>query len=75
MLLILILLLKCNDIELDDLCYENNWTLPTYHLSPTEGGFRANITVKGVDFECSARSDSSSQHNLRLAAASSHGQL
>lgn len=59
--------------ELDDLCYENNWTLPTYHLSPTEGGFRANITVKGVDFECSAGSD---LHSIpRLARESAAAQL
>lgn len=59
--------------ELDDLCYENNWTLPTYHLSPTEGGFRANITLKGVDFECSAGSD---LHSIpRLARESAAAQL
>ncbi|KAI8566986.1 hypothetical protein RHMOL_Rhmol02G0086100 [Rhododendron molle] len=57
--------------ELDDICYENNWTLPTYHLLPTEGGFRANITVKGVDFECSGGSDLHSiPRSARESAAS-----
>ncbi|XP_058203975.1 uncharacterized protein LOC131318176 isoform X2 [Rhododendron vialii] len=59
--------------ELDDICYENNWTLPTYHVLPTEGGFRANITVKGVDFECSGGSD---LHSIpRLARESAASQL
>ncbi|KHN06212.1 hypothetical protein glysoja_031654 [Glycine soja] len=34
-------------------CHENNWVLPTYHLSHADGGFKANVTVKGVDFQCS----------------------
>ncbi|CAK9161131.1 unnamed protein product [Ilex paraguariensis] len=42
--------------ELDDICYENNWSLPTYHVSPSDGGFLADVTIKGVDFECSAGS-------------------
>ncbi|KAF7151656.1 hypothetical protein RHSIM_Rhsim02G0076700 [Rhododendron simsii] len=59
--------------ELDDICYENNWTLPTYHVLPTEGGFHANITVKGVDFECSGGSD---LHSIpRLARESAASQL
>ncbi|KAK1568460.1 hypothetical protein Q3G72_024811 [Acer saccharum] len=40
--------------ELDGICYENNWILPTYHVSPTDGGFQASVTVKGMDFECSS---------------------
>ncbi|KAG5560890.1 hypothetical protein RHGRI_004047 [Rhododendron griersonianum] len=61
------------NVELDDICYENNWTLPTYHVLPTEGGFRANITVKGVDFECSGGSD---MHSIpRLARESAASQL
>ncbi|QCD88448.1 hypothetical protein DEO72_LG3g2996 [Vigna unguiculata] len=39
--------------ELDDICRTNNWILPTYHLSQSEGGFKANVTVKGVEFQCS----------------------
>ncbi|XP_047161289.1 uncharacterized protein LOC124831359 [Vigna umbellata] len=39
--------------ELDDICRTNNWVLPTYHLSQSEGGFKANVTVKGVEFQCS----------------------
>ncbi|XP_024963599.1 uncharacterized protein LOC112503843 isoform X2 [Cynara cardunculus var. scolymus] len=39
--------------ELDDICLSNNWMLPTYHTSCSDGGFVANVTVKGTDFECS----------------------
>ncbi|XP_061367309.1 uncharacterized protein LOC133310397 [Gastrolobium bilobum] len=39
--------------ELDGVCDENNWVLPTYRLSQSDGGFQANVTVKGLDFECS----------------------
>ncbi|KAL2328852.1 hypothetical protein Fmac_022279 [Flemingia macrophylla] len=39
--------------ELDDVCRANKWVLPTYHLSHSDGGFKANVTVKGVDFQCS----------------------
>ncbi|XP_062173180.1 uncharacterized protein LOC133878610 isoform X2 [Alnus glutinosa] len=39
--------------ELDSVCYENNWILPTYHVSTSDGGFKACVTVKGVDFESS----------------------
>ncbi|KAJ0034393.1 hypothetical protein Pint_25755 [Pistacia integerrima] len=44
-------------IELDDISYENNWILPTYHVSSSDGGFRAEVTVKGKDFECSSSGD------------------
>ncbi|KAK2641830.1 hypothetical protein Ddye_023593 [Dipteronia dyeriana] len=40
--------------ELDGICYENNWILPTYRVSPSDGGFQASVTVKGMDFECSS---------------------
>lgn len=39
--------------ELDDICLSNNWMLPTYRTSCSDGGFVANVTVKGTDFECS----------------------
>ncbi|XP_054817169.1 uncharacterized protein LOC129316827 [Prosopis cineraria] len=39
--------------ELDGICHENNWILPTYRVSPLDGGFEANVTVKGMDFEYS----------------------
>ncbi|KAK7341586.1 hypothetical protein VNO80_24521 [Phaseolus coccineus] len=39
--------------ELDDICRTNNWVLPTYHLSQSEGGFKASVTVRGVEFQCS----------------------
>ncbi|KAB2622931.1 hypothetical protein D8674_025113 [Pyrus ussuriensis x Pyrus communis] len=40
--------------ELDGACYDNNWILPTYRVSPSDGGFQADVTVKGMDFECSS---------------------
>ncbi|XP_057959123.1 uncharacterized protein LOC131151742 isoform X2 [Malania oleifera] len=43
--------------ELDGICYENNWILPTYRVSSRDGGFQAEITVKGMDFECSSGGD------------------
>ncbi|OIW03745.1 hypothetical protein TanjilG_30021 [Lupinus angustifolius] len=44
----------CNDIwELDGICHENNWILPTYRVSHSDGGFQANVIVKGPDFEFS----------------------
>lgn len=40
--------------ELDGICNNNFWILPTYSLSALEGGFQAIVTVKGVDFEYSS---------------------
>ncbi|KAJ1424448.1 double strand RNA binding domain from DEAD END PROTEIN 1 [Sesbania bispinosa] len=37
--------------ELDDICHENDWILPTYRVSQSDGAFQANVTVKGFDFE------------------------
>ncbi|KAL2592098.1 hypothetical protein AAZV13_12G048200 [Glycine max] len=39
--------------ELDNIFRENYWVLPTYHLSHANGGFKANVIVKGEDFQCS----------------------
>ncbi|KAL5784028.1 hypothetical protein ACOSQ2_006420 [Xanthoceras sorbifolium] len=56
--------------ELDGICYENNWILPTYRVSPSDGGFQASITVKGIDFECSSMGDQcSNPHEARDSAA------
>ncbi|GFZ10801.1 hypothetical protein Acr_22g0001990 [Actinidia rufa] len=65
-------IIDADNDELDDMCYENNWTLPTYRVSPVDGGFRANITVKGLDFECSEGSGLHS--NPRLARESAAAQ-
>ncbi|XP_011026403.1 PREDICTED: uncharacterized protein LOC105127021 isoform X2 [Populus euphratica] len=43
---------SCQD--LDDVCYENKWILPTYHVSVLDGGFQADVTVKGKGFECTS---------------------
>ncbi|XP_010672149.2 uncharacterized protein LOC104888776 isoform X2 [Beta vulgaris subsp. vulgaris] len=57
--------------ELDSICNENNWMLPTYSISTSEGGFEASITVKGVDFECSSEGTiCTTPHEARNSAAS-----
>ncbi|KAK3204456.1 hypothetical protein Dsin_018502 [Dipteronia sinensis] len=57
--------------ELDGICYENNWILPTYRVSPSDGGFQASVTVKGMDFECSSIvGQCSNPRNARESAAS-----
>lgn len=43
--------------ELDDICNDNKWTLPTYRVSPLDGGYLANATLKGMDFEWSCDGD------------------
>ncbi|KAK7262576.1 hypothetical protein RJT34_30150 [Clitoria ternatea] len=43
--------------ELDDICHENNWVLPTYHLSQSNDGIQAKLSVKGVEFQCSCEGD------------------
>ncbi|KAJ9189209.1 hypothetical protein P3X46_000532 [Hevea brasiliensis] len=43
--------------ELDDLCYQNNWILPTYSVTAIDGGFQAKVIVKGIDFEYSSDGD------------------
>ncbi|CAK7322602.1 unnamed protein product [Dovyalis caffra] len=45
------------DTDLDDVCYKHNWILPTYHVSSQDGGFQANVTVKGTDFKWSSGGD------------------
>ncbi|KAJ4723343.1 Aleurone layer morphogenesis protein [Melia azedarach] len=59
--------------ELDDICYDNNWILPTYRVSPSEGGFQSQVTTKGIDFECSTAGDSRS--NPREARESAAAQM
>ncbi|XP_072973585.1 uncharacterized protein [Typha angustifolia] len=45
--------------ELDDICNENNWTLPRYNVLPStaDGMFQASVMVKGLDFECTTQGD------------------
>ncbi|XP_062107797.1 uncharacterized protein LOC133818772 isoform X3 [Humulus lupulus] len=40
--------------ELDAICNANNWILPTYHINPAEGGYRANVSIQGAGFDCSS---------------------
>ncbi|KAK7261607.1 hypothetical protein RIF29_27922 [Crotalaria pallida] len=47
--------------ELDGVCRENNWIIPSYHVSHSDGEFQANVTVKGPDFEFSCGGDVYSQ--------------
>ncbi|ONI29293.1 hypothetical protein PRUPE_1G191700 [Prunus persica] len=59
--------------DLDDACYENNWVLPTYRVSPSDGGFQAEVTVNGMDFDCSSGGDLCS--NPREARESAAAQI
>ncbi|KAL9233209.1 hypothetical protein vseg_008233 [Gypsophila vaccaria] len=54
--------------ELDSICIDNNWNLPTYDVSTLEGGFKASVTVKVVDFECEG-SISTTPRDARNSAA------
>ncbi|KAJ6715661.1 ALEURONE LAYER MORPHOGENESIS PROTEIN [Salix viminalis] len=49
--------LKNSCQDLDGVCYENNWILPSYHVSSQDGGFLAAVTVKGTGFECSSEGE------------------
>ncbi|XP_038884898.1 uncharacterized protein LOC120075512 isoform X4 [Benincasa hispida] len=40
--------------ELDGICHKNYWILPVYGVSSIDGGFQANVFVKGMDFEYSS---------------------
>ncbi|XP_043704019.1 uncharacterized protein LOC122654106 isoform X2 [Telopea speciosissima] len=53
--------------ELDAICLQNNWILPRYSVFPLDG-YNANVTVKGMDFECPCSGDI--QANPREARAS-----
>ncbi|XP_011656540.1 uncharacterized protein LOC101206764 isoform X1 [Cucumis sativus] len=44
-------------LELDGICHKNNWILPVYGVSSLDGGFQANVFVKGMDFEYSSCSE------------------
>ncbi|CAL1404684.1 unnamed protein product [Linum trigynum] len=39
---------------LDNVCYKNNWILPTYRLLSVNGGFVASVIVKGDDTDWSS---------------------
>ncbi|KAK2970083.1 hypothetical protein RJ640_006556 [Escallonia rubra] len=57
--------------ELDDVCLENYWTLPTYNVSSSAGGFLANVTVKAFESECSCGGElEASPREARDSAAS-----
>ncbi|GAB2233303.1 hypothetical protein Drorol1_Dr00002523 [Drosera rotundifolia] len=56
--------------ELDGICNQSNWILPRYHISTTEGGFRAEVKVNDADFEHSSEGDvCSSPRAARESAA------
>ncbi|XP_010268281.1 PREDICTED: uncharacterized protein LOC104605278 isoform X2 [Nelumbo nucifera] len=56
--------------ELDDICCKNNWILPRFNIFPSNGGFCANVTVQGMDFECSSGGDvSADPREARESAA------
>ncbi|KAK8578525.1 hypothetical protein V6N13_100361 [Hibiscus sabdariffa] len=40
--------------ELDHICKEKNWPLPTYQVYSLDGGYQAKVDVKGLNFEASS---------------------
>ncbi|KAF8103996.1 hypothetical protein N665_0181s0018 [Sinapis alba] len=36
--------------KLDDICLENNWVLPSYSMSVSDGGFEAEVRIKETQF-------------------------
>ncbi|KAF3573162.1 hypothetical protein F2Q69_00063763 [Brassica cretica] len=36
--------------KLDDICLENNWVLPSYHVSLSDGGFKAEVRINETQF-------------------------
>ncbi|KAF8103994.1 hypothetical protein N665_0181s0017 [Sinapis alba] len=36
--------------KLDDICLENNWVLPNYRVTSTDGGFEAEVRIKETHF-------------------------
>nr|XP_043627616.1 uncharacterized protein LOC122599215 isoform X2 [Erigeron canadensis] len=56
--------------ELDDICLSNNWMLPSYSTTRSDGGYVANVSVKGTNFECSGLSGiQPTIHEARNSAA------
>ncbi|MED6145680.1 hypothetical protein PIB30_027680 [Stylosanthes scabra] len=57
--------------ELDAICHGNNWAVPTYRVSHIEGGFQAEVYMKGVEFQftCSSERCPSPREARDLAAA------
>lgn len=56
--------------ELDCVCHENGWVLPTYRVSSSDGVFQAKVSVRGIDFEyCCDGEPSSSPRDARQSAA------
>ncbi|KAM0946553.1 hypothetical protein DsansV1_C09g0096171 [Dioscorea sansibarensis] len=69
-----ILFLRTPCQELDDICSKNNWTLPRYSVLPvvSGGNFQANVTVQGVDFDCTCRGDPERKPRDARHSAASH---
>ncbi|KAH1089523.1 hypothetical protein J1N35_016780 [Gossypium stocksii] len=56
--------------ELDGICKDKNWVLPTYQVFPSDGGYQAKVTVKGTNFESSSLGDACPKpHEARGSAA------
>ncbi|XP_056842296.1 uncharacterized protein LOC108805248 isoform X2 [Raphanus sativus] len=36
--------------KLDDICFENSWVLPSYHVSLSDGGFIAEVRIEETQF-------------------------
>ncbi|ESQ36323.1 hypothetical protein EUTSA_v10007042mg [Eutrema salsugineum] len=46
--------------KLDDICVENNWVLPNYRVSLSDGGFKAEVRIKESHFAHTIRGEEKS---------------
>ncbi|XP_071690271.1 uncharacterized protein [Rutidosis leptorrhynchoides] len=56
--------------DLDEICLSNSWMLPSYRTTCSNGMYVANVTIKGLEFECSGVSGlQPSLHEAKNSAA------
>ncbi|XVF84484.1 hypothetical protein PTKIN_Ptkin17bG0040700 [Pterospermum kingtungense] len=55
--------------ELDGICIERNWILPTYQVFPSDGGYQAKVSVQGMDFKSSIVGDACPKPSEARASA------
>ncbi|KAG2260272.1 hypothetical protein Bca52824_079566 [Brassica carinata] len=60
--------------KLDDICLENNWVLPSYHVSLSDGGFVAEVRIKETQFAHSICGEEKSSSSVKVAKLSTPGE-
>ncbi|XP_047318135.1 uncharacterized protein LOC124921507 [Impatiens glandulifera] len=58
--------------HLDDMCHENNWTLPTYNIKTSACGFTAHVNVKGTGFNFTVKGDAQPSSPLARGSAAKY---